>query len=262
MRELPRELIDKIIAHILLDTQTLKAFSATCRSWYIAALPYLHHTLTLRPWARDPAYRGLRPLQKLGKVQLLPLVKRLRITRDYMSSESSLPTVLNARSPVYFAFMNVQELAIDKLNLPALTPRVHLYIGPFMPTLRSLTLRKPLGTYTQLLYFLGLFPNLDNLELIDGLPGGWASAPELVPRSAPSLRGRLTLKRFRDLGFPAGLSGLSGGLRFRYMDIFGVGPSARLLLESCAETLETLRVYWDGDQNGKGYSRVSRSSFV
>ena len=33
-----------------------------------------------------------------------------------------------------------------------------------------------------------------------------------------------------------------GGLRFRHMDLFKV-KCARLLLDACAETLETLRLY-------------------
>ena len=193
-------------------------------------------------------------------MQLLPLVKRLRIMRSYKNSNLSLPTVLNARSPVYFAFMNVQELAIDRLNLPKLTPRVHLYIGPFMPTLRSLALTNPWGTCTQLLYFIGLFPNLDNLKLTDNRLEGREPAPALVPRSTPPLRGGLALIRFRDRGFIEGLFRLSGGLRFRYVDVVWVGPGTRFLLESCAETLETLRIYCC--QASKGYSRVFRSSLV
>ena len=35
---------------------------------------------------------------------------------------------------------------------------------------------------------------------------------------------------------------LFGGLRFRYMDLFGV-KCVQLLLDACAETLETLRLY-------------------
>ena len=35
---------------------------------------------------------------------------------------------------------------------------------------------------------------------------------------------------------------LRGGVRFRYMDLFGVGDT-QILLYACAETLETLRLY-------------------
>ena len=79
---------------------------------------------------------------------------------------------------------------------------------------------------------------------------------------APSFRGRLTLKGFRDWGFLGGLSRPSGGLAFRYIDL-GVSPGARFHLGSCAETLEMLRVYCGGDRtNGEGWSRVSRSLLV
>jgi len=49
------------------------------------------------------------------------------------------------------------------------------------------------------------------------------------------------------------LSELSGGLRFRYMDLLNVG-GARFLLEACADTLEALHVRLDG-WIGKGCSR-------
>jgi len=106
--ELPQELVEMIIAHVLLDTQTLKACSATCRSWYIVTLPHLHHILTLRQWASDSAHRGLKPLKKLGKMQLLPFVTRLRMVLDH---GGPVPVVINVRSPVYFsALLNIRIL--------------------------------------------------------------------------------------------------------------------------------------------------------
>ena len=240
--EFPQELVDMIVAHVILDTPTLKAVSATCRSWYIAALPHLHHTLTLCRRALDPGHQGLIPLQKLGKMGLLPFVKRLLIVQ-YHGNDPSLPTVLNARSPVYFAFTNVQELAIDMLAL-VFTPRVHLYFGHSMPKLRSLALRRPLAAHHQLLYFIGLFPNLEDFKLAD-LTREQTPEPVPVPQSVPPLRGRLTLRGFCGVDFLRDLSKLSGGLRFRYAYLREV-EGARFLLENCAETLETLRVYPSG----------------
>ena len=173
-----------VIAHVLLDTPTLKACSTTYRSWYIATLPHLHHTLTLRRRAFDPARQGLIPLQKLGKMRLLPLVKRLRIL------EYHGPTVLSARSLVYFsALTSVQELLIEELDLRVLIPRMQPRFGHLAPSLRSLTLRTPRGARSQLLYFLGLFPNLDDFRLIRDRTGESTPDPELVPQSAPPLQG-------------------------------------------------------------------------
>jgi len=248
-----------IIAHVLLDTPTLKACSATCRSWYIATLPHLHHTLTLRQWSSDPARRGLEPLRKLGKMGLLPLVARLRMVLNSAGPEPL--RVINPRSPAYFSTLtNVQELTIDALDFRDFAPQMELYFGHFAPKLRSLALSYPRGARCDLLSFIGLFPNLDNLKLThDGTDETTPGYP-LVPQSALSMRGCLTLRSFGGETFLRDLCKLCGGLRFHSVDLVGEG-GARLLLAVCAETLETLRVYPEG-WTGMCCSRSSRSSFI
>jgi len=238
-----------IIAHVEPDAQTLKACSRTCRSWYIVTLPHLHHTLALRR-KEDRAHGGLMPLQKLDKMRLLPFVKRLHIW--HCNADPVLPSeIFNVRGLAYFsALTNIQELGLDGLDLRLFAPQAQLYLGPFMPRLRSLALSWPTGPHRLLLYLLGLFPNLDDFQLLRNQD--WNPAPPdpvPVPHSAPSLRGRLTLAWFSGEDFLRYLSGLSGGLRFRYMDLLGV-EGTRFLLGSGAETLETLRVHptrWTGE---------------
>ena len=256
-RELPRELLDMIIAQLRLDTPTLKACSATCRAWYTATLPHLHHTLTLRKQTSDRTSKGLVPLHKLGKLQLLPFVKRLRILQH--DTDRWFPmTVFDARRLAYFPTLtNVQELGIDSLDLQVFTLQAHLYSWYFMPKLRSLALRNPVGSHHQLLSFLGQFPNLDDLKLIhsDNLTRGSTPDSVPVPQLAPSLRGQLTLWSFGEGALLRDLSRLAGGLRFRHMNLRGVSCS-RFLLDACAETLETLRLH-TVDWRGKGHSRES-----
>jgi len=180
-------------------------------------------------------------------MRLLPLVTRLRMVLNFAGPEP--PRVINDRSPVYFsALTNVQELTIRTLDFRDFAPQMELYFGHFMPKLRSLTLNHPRGARRDLLSFIGLFPNLDNLKLThdgtdEGVPG---HSP--VSQSAPPLQGCLTLKPVRDEGFLRDLSGLCGGLRFHSVDLAGE-EGVRFLLDACAETLETLRVrlgYWTG----------------
>ena len=259
---LPQELLETIIAHVQLDTQTLKACSRTCRSWYIAALPHLHHTLTLRRKEWD--HGGLIPLQKLSKMRLLPFVRRLWISHCYVHP-SLPPEIFNARCLYYFsALTNIQELGLDSLDLHLFIPQAELYFGPFMPRLRSLALMSPSGHNHLILYLLGLFPNLDNFKLVNNqVNQSWEptlAGPAPVPHSAPLMRGRLTLTWFSGEDFLRDLSKSSGGLRFRYMDLLGVDGS-RFLLGICAETLETLRIH-PMRSVGKGYSRWSRSSLL
>ena len=260
-RELPQELVGVIIAHVILDTSTLKACSATCRSWYIATLPHLHHTLTLCGRKSDPAPEWFTLLQKLGETRLLPFVKRLQILQNHADHRVP-PTIFNAQSLVYFsALTNVQELGIDELDFRGFTPQTRRFFGHFAPTLRSLALRSPRGSDRQLLEFLGLFPNLDDLKLRYGSVQAPTPDPALIPHSAPSLRGRLTLTWVDRVGFLRGLSNISGGLRFRHMDLLKVG-GACFLLDTCADTLETLRIHPECWTAGERHSQMSQSSSV
>jgi len=237
--DLPQELVEMIIAHVLLDTLTLKACSATCRSWYLAALPHLHHTFTLHGTDSDITGEWLTSLQRLSEMRLLPFVKRLQIVQSYAGPHFR-PTILNAKSLVHFlALTNVQELRITELDFSVFPPRAQQNIGRVMPMLRSLALRWPRGAYRQLLYFIGLFPNLDDLGVIYDRVQDPAPDPAPSPQSAPSLRG---LAWVGGESFLRDLSKLSGGLRFRHMELLGV-EGTRFLLDTCADTLETLHIY-------------------
>jgi len=254
--ELPQELFEEIFIHVQLDTPTLKACSLTCRSWYIAILPHLHHTLTLIGRISNPAHDKLEPLQQLNEMGLHPLVRRLRILRNPLLEFWFSPRIFNARSLAYFsAFTNVQELGIDGLDLEAFVPQAQLYFGQFTSALRYLALKTPNGDYHLLLHFLGLFPNLDDLKLIYyGALQSQSSPPALasITNSVPSLRGRLTLTSFRGEGFLKELSKLSGGFRFRSVDLCGA-DGTRFILDSCADTLETLRIRYPVGPPGEGW---------
>ena len=260
--DLPQELVEMIIAHVILDTPTLEACSTTCRSWYLAALPHLHHTLTLHGTNLDIAGEWLTSLQRLSEMRLLPFVKRLQIEQSHAGPHFR-PTILNAQSFVRFlALTNVQELGITELDFSVFTPQAQQNLGRSMPMLQSLALKRPRGAYRQLLHFIGLFPNLDDLEVIyDRVE---EPAPDLVPtpQSAPSLRGRLELAWVGAECFVRDLSKLSGGLRFRHMGLLGA-RGTRFLLDACADTLETLRIYpvfWIG--SGEEHSQAFRLSPV
>ena len=238
-----------IISYFIYDTCTLLACSTTCRSWYFAAVVHLHHSLTsgenVSPSAHGKyeKYWWPRPLQNSHELGLLPLVKRFRFR---LSSYPYKEFTLDDLTLRYFsALTNLQELGIDHLQVPDFMPSVQRSFGHFAPTLRSLALKAPGGSSRQILYFIGLFPNLQDLKLFyHSLREEWEGTAdvELVPLSVPPLRGRLTLTCFTRGGLMDDMIVLFGGLRFRHMDLFRV-KCTRLLLDACAETLETLRLY-------------------
>jgi hypothetical protein len=245
--KLPQDLVETIISYFIYDTRTLLACSMTCYSWYIAAVPHLHHSLTTDgevPFLKEVKYRWPRPLRESYKLGLLPLVKRFRIRLSPFHKFT--PKCLGGSTLRYFsALTNLQELGIDYLQVSSFMPNIQRCFGHFAPTLRFLALREPRGSCRQILYFIGLFPSLQDLKLCYSSPTKELESEtdaDLIPPSTPPLRGRLTLTCFTWEELVEDMITIFGGLYFHYMDLYRV-RCVRLLLGACAETLETLRLY-------------------
>ena len=244
---LPQDILEIIIADLGDDICALKAFSITCHSWYLAVVPRLHHNLTLVERPLDPARGELKPFAKLHKMDLLPFVKKLWI-RATSFDPWLLPRKFDKQTLQSFsALTNVKQLRIERFDLSKFMPGVERYFGHFAPSLRCISLTISSGTQRQLLYFLALFPNLDDIE-IEYYPGtnpdtnNNADSEVAVPFSVHSLRGQLRLTHFPSETITRDMITLFGGLRFQYMDLFSVEGS-RLLLGACADTLQSVRVY-------------------
>ena len=243
----PQDILEIIIADLGNDIWSLKAFSRTCYSWYLAAVPLLHHTLTIEERHSDPARWEFKPLAKLHKMDLLHFVKKLWIRASSYDPWLS-PRKFDRQTLRYFsALTTVQQLRIERFDLSKFMPGVEQYFGHFAPTLRSISLTISSGTQRQLLYFLALFPNLDDIEIeyyptTDSGTAANRGSEVAVPFSVPSLRGQLKLTHFPSETISRDMITLFGGLRFRYLDLFSVEGS-RLLLGACADTLQTVRVY-------------------
>jgi len=186
-----------------------------------------------------------KPLQKSYQLGLLPLIKRFRIRLRH--DDEFTPELLgNKHTLRYFSVLtNIQELGIDNLQVSSFMPNIRQCFGHFSPTLRFLALKEPRGSCRQILYFIGLFPNLQDLKLNYPLPKDEQESTAdatLVPLSIPPLQGQLTLTCFTRESLMKDMMGFFGGLRFCHMDLFKV-KCVQLLLDACAETLETLRLY-------------------
>jgi len=239
---LPHEIVEMIIAYLTRDLDALKACSLTCRSWYIAAVPHLHHTLTLWTGARDEDRRELKPLSKLHELGLAPLVKEVLVAQLYPEAWF-VPQAFSPDDLRHFsAFVNVQALVLYRLNIGRFVPGVEQYFGHFSPSLLSIHLTAPCCTPRQLSYFLSFFSNLDDVSISSPNKLSHTTIPdsELVPFSAPKLRERLELYETDWVETWTDLVTSCGGLRFNYMDLRWVGGCVPFLLGACAETLETL----------------------
>ena len=252
----PYEVVEMIIADLSHDVDSLKACSLTCRSWYIVAVPHIQHTLIL---GRGVTPSGLKPLPRLHALGYMPLVKEIRVEQWGSVGTWFVPPEIGPKGLRYFsAFTNVHTLKIQNFEICCFIPGIERYFIHFSPTLRSVTLYDPCCTPRQLSHFLSLFPNLDDVEILrvcHPAPHRISPDAELVPFSAPKLRGQLTLYDFGSIDTWTHMIASCGGLRFRHMDLRGSTKCAPSLLRACANTLETLQLY-------EAYAPFSKSFYM
>ena len=245
---LPLEVVEMITIHLSCDMRSLRACTLTCYSWYAAAVPHLHSTLISSAHDLFTHKKSIwpKPLTAKHKLGLLPFVRELHIHRRVEHHFSAFsPERFSSRTLRHFlALTKVQELEIDYLDIPSFMPKIHQYFGHFMPTVRSLALGEPQGTRREIIYFIGLFQHLDDLKLLNREVKSQVEPVEdttLIPPFVPPLRGQLTAYCTR-IGLLKDVVQLFGRVRFRHMDLYDV-DAAQLLIDTCAETLETLRMY-------------------
>ena len=238
-----QDLVDEVVSYIY-DINTLLSCSMTCRMFYNAALPRLRYSLgTLvvkEPWER---MRWPQPLKRLHKLDLLPFVGRFSIDIPRATSDGFGPKQLNGNNLRYFsALNNLQELSICRFELPKFIPDLKQCFGHFVPTLQSLSLYQPSGSARQILYFIGLFPNLRDFDLYgsSNIEKDTAADLALVPPSIPPLSGWLAFRSIQRGGFIDEMIALYGGLRFHH--VYLDWTSWQVVLGACAETLETIQL--------------------
>ena len=259
---LPHEIAEMIISHLIHDLRTLKAYSLTCRSWYIVAVPHIHRTLVL---GRSSPHDGLEPLSGLHDSGLMPLVQEIRVERLRGVGGWFVPQAFGRRKLRYFStFANVHTLGLQRVDIYRFFPYINHYFGQFSPTLKSIVLSEPRCTPRQLSHFLSLFSNLDDIKiygLITDVPDTTVSDTMPIPFSAPELRGRLSLGWFSCVETWTHLIASCGGLRFRRMELWESARCVSALLEACTETLEILRFHaTDRSPSGSFCARLSTDS--
>ena len=252
----PYDIAEMIIAHLTHDIPTLKTCTLTCRSLSIAAAPHLYRILTLTGGRPEIDRSRLEPLSKLHELGLMPFVREIRVKQGKGSSSWLVPQAFSHLDLRHFsAFANVHTLKIQNMEVYRFIPDIERYFEHFSPTLRSITLYNPCCTSRQLSYFLSIFSNLDDINISHAtvVPNTIVPYTELVPFSTPKLQGSLTLYMFQWIDTWTRLRASSGSLRFRHMDIRRSLSCERVLFESCAKTLETLRLYVNDRSAGEWF---------
>ena len=107
-------------------------------------------------------------------------------------------------------------------------------------SLVTLELVSPGGSSSDILKFICMFPNLDNLALANYYEG--SAKPPSSYETSPSFSGVLSLKHvicYGENGFVQGLLSIPGGLRFQEI-VLKCSTGAESLIPACSRTLRTL----------------------
>ena len=242
---LPHEIVEMIIAHLVYDAPSLRACTLTCHSWYIVAFPHLHHTLHTTIGLRAIKLPWPNPLQHMHKLGLLPFIRTLYIESSGHRDMFSPKQFDNHALRQFSALTNVRRLMLSYLDISSFMPNIRRYFGHFSSTVRGLSLRAPHGTRRQIIYFIGLFEHLQDLDIIwDAVRFQDETEDDttLTPLFTPPLRGRLKLSSFGRVGILRDMIDLFGGIRFHTLDLLDV-EGVPLLLDACAKTLTTLKLH-------------------
>ena len=248
---LPQEIVDYIVDYISEDRPTLFACTHLSRTWCIAARVHLHRIFTVSDFA---GFEAVGDLQKMGMVHL---VRKMVVARRIQHTDFLLPKTMTYLN----AFTHLQELDVMYLNVRELLHWLYRHCGNLTSTVRTLTLRYPKGNTKQLLFFISLFSQLENLAVdsIETEPAFDVYVPTL--ECSPPLSGRLALTGIFDQEFMSGLASLQEGLKFRTVDLQFCGE-AQEVIDGCAGTMERF-ICHPSDFRGKSHSpRISRRQML
>jgi len=237
-----------IIAYLIHDTNSLLTCTLTSRSWYIAAVPHLPRTLVARmdPSSKDKETKWPESLRMASKFGSLPFVTRLIIYGAPGRRKRFPPKRFHHWTRREFsALTNIRVLYIDGLDIPSFIPTIQQYFGQFSPTVRSLSLIEPIGSHRQIVFFIGLFPHLEDLMLHDKRTYDRKVSEDgstLVPPFVPSFGGKLTFTFVGGNDLAKTMVDLFGRVRFRRVDLLCVNSGMQHLAYACADTLKTLKL--------------------
>ena len=242
---LPQELAEYIIDHLWYHFNSLLACCLTCRAWLE---PSRYHLFYRRRLIYEHQYKSLTNLRRYGLVEY---IRRI---------ELDLLPPFNNKSPTFRYLKDMgpatslRALALTEYNVFDFSESKKL--AQATSSLVTLELVNPEGTSGDVLQFICLFPNLDNLSVVR-YSKTWAKSA-LHHGTSPSFRGVLTLKHMDcggEDGFVQGLLKVPGGLRFHKLDL-KCTEGAEPLIRACSRTLRTL--FYQPRKSGAQLWRVRR----
>lgn len=226
---LPQELAEYIIDHLWYHFDSLLACCLTCRAW---VEPSRYHLFYRRRLIYEHQYKSLTNLRRHG---LIGYIRQIEL--DLLPPfDNKSPTFRYLKDMGPAASLRILTLTeYDAFDLSESTR-----FAQATTSLVTLELIHPAGDPSDILRFICLFPNLDNLSVVRCSEK--RAIPALNYETSPSFRGVLTLKHMdcrRKDGFVQGLLKVPGGLRFHKLDL-KCSQGAEPLIPACSQTLRTL----------------------
>ncbi|KAF9650282.1 hypothetical protein BDM02DRAFT_1445804 [Thelephora ganbajun] len=238
---LPLEIIEGIIDMLVADTKSLLSCSLVSASWvhrcrrHLFVDVKLHSLSHLQSWFR----RGLGPCSKH--------VRSLDLAQSDVF-KWIIPDSLALTHTDFTSFPNVEYLSLTGLDLTHFDEySLVRFFGHFSERLTSLSVEGMTVHPDTLLFFVCMFPRLDNLKL-SYLTMGKATIPYRKPAVTPRFLGKLALSNIKSNGTAMIASFLDPPLPMSFEDVcvvdcrFETPKPLRDLFVACQETMKKIKV--------------------
>lgn len=238
---LPLEIVEEIIDVLVGDTKSLLSCSLVSVSW-------VHRTR--RHLFADVKLHSLSDLQSWFKTGLGPSsnhVRALDLAQDD-KSKWIIPDTLAGIFNDFTSFHNVESLALTGLDLTLFDEHSLIrFFGHFSERLVSLSVKSMTVHPDALLFFVCMFPKLDDLKL-DYLMTGKAAIPFRKPTITPRFRGKLALSNIKSHGTSMIASFVDPPLPMAFEDVcvvdcrFETPTPLKDLFVACQATMKKIKV--------------------
>lgn len=238
---LPLEIVEEIIDVLAGDTKSLLSCSLVSTSWvhrsrrHLFADVKLHSLLDLQSWFLT----GLGPSS--NHVRFLDLSQNDEFK---WIVPDSLAGIYND----FTSFHNVESLALTGLDLTLFDEHsLTRFFGHLSENLTSLSVKAMTVHPDALLFFVCMFPKLDDLKL-DYLMMGKATIPFRQPSVTPRFRGKLALSSIKSNGTSMIASFMDPPLPMAFKDVsvvdcrFETPKPLKDLFVACQETMKKIKV--------------------
>ena len=266
-KNVPQELVDEVLRHLLEDLGALKACPLTCKFLFRATRPLIHQ------WLMCVCSRRVRPKQKIpllscrkrdpGAFELLidadrsgvlPYTRHLTFKPDHAYSYPFFnPRDLQEYLPHLQSIIKLHTLTLVMFHVSPFIPVFDEYFGMFANTLHHLDVRRIHVTARELSYIICQFPLLEDLTIV--YPAGQSTAQpgDQVPMitQSPPLRGKLILVQADSRELTEGLAAFPRGLNFRSLQLYW-SNHLEPIVAACGHTATSVSYLWPrGDAYGE-----------